>query len=182
MHHMFILENGTPLVVREAVYNDAVFINQLVAQIYGSTNQVLTSLEEFSNSITLNAQLSRIKNYSDSRGKLLLVAEIDKKLVGTLDFWDGQRQRVQHTGEFGMGVLPGFRDQGIGKCLIDVLLLWAKENPIIEKVKLGVFASNERGIHLYEKMGFVEEGRKVAEIKMADGNYFDVIEMYKLVK
>ena len=179
---MFILENGLPIVVRKAVYNDALFINQLVARIYGSTDQVLTSLEEFNSSITLNAQLSRIKNYSDSRGKLLLVAEIEKKLVGTLDFWDGQRQRVQHTGEFGMGVLKEFRDLGIGKCLIDVLLLWATENPIIEKVKLGVFASNERAIHLYQKMGFVEEGRRVAEIKMAEGNYLDVIEMYKNVK
>ena len=58
----------------------------------------------------------------------------------------------------------------------------AHENPIIEKMKLGVFASNERGIHLYTKMGFIEEGRKVDEIKNADGEYIDVIEMYKNVK
>lgn len=182
MREMFILSNGTPLIVREARPKDALALNEMAAKIFGSSNQVLTSLEEFLETGTLETQLKRIQHYSNAIGKGLWVAEIDRKLVGTLDFWNGDRKRIQHTGEFGMGVLPNYRDLGIGTCLINVLLKWAKANPMIEKVKLAVFASNHRGIHLYKKMGFIEEGRRIAEIKMADGNYFDVIEMYQNVK
>lgn len=179
---MFILKDGTPLIVREITFQDALSLNEMAARVFGSSNQVLTSLEEFKQTSTLEVQLKRIKHYSEAIGKCIFVAEVDRQLVGTLDFWNGDRKRIEHTGEFGMGVVPEYRDLGIGACLIKVLLKWAKENPIIEKVKLGVFATNHRGIHLYKKMGFIEEGRRVAEIKMADGNYFDVIEMYQNVK
>ena len=182
MRQMFILKDGTPLVVREANYNDAIFMNLMVAQIVSSTDQVLTSLNEFQNSMTLNAQLTRIKDYSESTGKCLLVAEVDQKLVGTIDFWNGHRKRIEHTGEFGMGVLFDYRNLGVGRCMIEYLLKWAAENPIIEKVKLATFATNKNGLHLFKKMGFVEEGRRIAEIKMDDGKYLDVIEMYVNVK
>ncbi|MBL4651068.1 MAG: GNAT family N-acetyltransferase [Aureispira sp.] len=182
MRELFILKNGSSLLVREATFQDALSLNQMSAQIFGSSDQVLTSLEEFQISGTLEAQLKRIKHFSEAIGKCVFVAEIDRKLVGTIDFWNGYRKRIEHTGEFGMGVLPSYRDQGIGACLIQVLLKWATVNPVIEKVKLGVFANNPRAIHLYQKMGFEEEGRRVAEIKMSDGQYHDVIEMYKIVK
>ncbi|WMX15341.1 MULTISPECIES: GNAT family N-acetyltransferase [unclassified Aureispira] len=182
MRELFILKNGTSLLVREATLQDALPLNDLVARIFGSSDQVLTSLEEFEASGTLQAQLKRIQHFSEAIGKCIFVAEIDRQLVGTIDFWNGYRKRIEHTGEFGMGVLAEYRDQGIGACLIQVLLKWASANPVIEKVKLGVFATNLRAIHLYEKMGFEEEGRRVAEIKMADGQYHDVIEMYKNVK
>lgn len=182
MRELFILKNGASLLVREATFQDALALNELTAQVFGSSDQVLTSLEEFQVSGTLEAQLKRIKHFSEAIGKCVFVAEIDRKLVGTIDFWNGYRKRIEHTGEFGMGVLPNYRDQGIGACLIQVLLKWALANPVIEKVKLGVFANNPRAIHLYQKMGFKEEGRRIAEIKMSDGQYHDVIEMYKTVK
>lgn len=182
MRKMFILKDGTPLVVREATYNDAVVLIPLLRRIFQTSSEVLTTIGEFQKEDTLEAQLQRIKHFSEAPGKCLFVAEMGSALVGTIDFWNGHRQRIAHTGEFGMGVLPECRDKGIGKCLLETLLEWAKENPLIEKVKLGVFASNARAIHLYKKMGFVEEGRKTNEIKMESGAYFDVIEMYQIVK
>ncbi len=182
IQQMFILADGTSLLIREANFNDAVFLNQLAAAIFASTDQVLTTLEEFKSSSTVNAQLKRIENYMNGTGKLLLVAEVGGKLVGTLDFWNGNRKRIQHTGEFGMGVVSDFRNKGVGGYMLQVLLDWAKNNPIIEKIKLGVFASNGRAIHLYQKMGFVEEGRSISEIKTEDGLYCDVITMYQWLK
>jgi len=179
---MFILKDGTPLLIREVTFNDASALNTLAAEVFGSTDQVLTSLEEFQSKNNLDAQIKRIKHYHDRLGMCIFVAELDGQLVGTLDFWNGHRKRIRHTGEFGMGVHPAFRDKGIGKCLIEMLLQWAQQNPLIEKVKLGVFASNKRGIHLYKKMGFLQEGRRVAEVKTAAGDYVDIIEMYKMVE
>jgi RimJ/RimL family protein N-acetyltransferase len=65
--------------------------------------------------------------------------------------------------------------------LLQVLLEWAEKNPLIEKVSLGVFATNHRAISLYKKMGFIEEGRKINEFKFDDNEYVDDILMYKLV-
>ncbi len=181
MRQSFTLQDGTVLMIREVTFNDALGINHLGTMIFSSTDQVLTSPEEFRKDGTFENQLKRIKNYSEAAGKCIFVAEIEGRIVGMIDFWNGHRKRIEHTGEFGMGVHPDYRNKGIGKCLIEMLLKWAKENPMIEKVKLGVFSTNARGIHLYTKMGFVEEGRKVNEVKTEEGKYIDVIEMYKCV-
>lgn len=78
-----------------------------------------------------------------------------------------------------MMVLNKYR--GLSKLLIENLLKWAKYNPYIEKISLGVFSTNERAIALYKKMGFVEEGRKINEIKLHDNEYIDDVLMYKMV-
>ena len=53
---------------------------------------------------------------------------------------------------------------------------------LIEKLTLEVFVTNEAAIRLYRKMGFLEEGRRVRHVKIADGKYVDVIVMYVFVK
>ncbi len=177
----FVLKDGTPLLVREVTYYDASWLNQLARAIFGSTDQVLTLPEEFESSSSLAAQTKRIEHYLQQEGKCILVAEANGKLIGTLDFWNGNKQKIAHTGEFGMGVHLDFRNKGVGKCLLTVLLDWARQSTLIEKVKLGVFASNTTAIHLYQSMGFVEEGRSVAEVKTVEGDYIDIIEMYQKV-
>ncbi len=182
MRELFVLRSGETLLVREATAQDALELNALVRHIYGTADTVLTSLAEFSKMDSLNSQLQRIQHYHLTTGYLLLVAEIDGQIVGTLDFSNGHRQRIEHTGEFGMGVAPTHQNQGIGRRLITVLIKWATAHPMIEKLKLTAFANNYNGLHLYRDLGFVEEGRGIEEIKLDDATYLDVINMYKTVK
>jgi RimJ/RimL family protein N-acetyltransferase len=49
-------------------------------------------------------------------------------------------------------------------------------------VCLQVFANNTDAIALYKKFGFVEEGRKVKEIKFCEDRYDDVILMAKFIE
>lgn len=181
MRALFVVKNNQTVLVREATTADALELNNLVRTIYGTATTVLTSLEEFQNMDSLNTQLQRITYYQKTPGHLLLVAEMEGQLVGTLDFTNGHRARIAHTGEFGMGVAPSHQNQGIGRCLIQVMLDWATSSPVIEKVKLTAFANNHNGLHLYRSLGFVEEGRGIREVKMEDGVYLDVINMYKKV-
>ena len=74
------------------------------------------------------------------------------------------------------------RNMGIGKLLINEILSWAAQHPVIEKVSLRTFSTNSRAIELYRKLGFVEEGRKVKELKFGDDEYVDDVLMYKFVK
>lgn len=85
----------------------------------------------------------------------------------------------QHfRGAFPSSIAEDSRDCGIGTCIIEVVLDWARENPVIEGVGLGVVDSNARAIHVYEKLGFKEEGRGDRGIKFGPGRYGDVINMF----
>ena len=111
----------------------------------------------------------------------MIVAEINDKVVGWLAFQSQGRKRLSHVGSLGMMIRKNYRGIGIGKMLIKALLDWAEKNPLIEKVSLGVLSTNRRAIALYKSMGFVEEGRKMKEIKINENEYVDDILVYKLV-
>ena len=112
---LFILKDGTPIYIREATHKDAFNLNILAAKIFGSTDQVLTSLEEFSMMDSLEAQVKRISHYLEHPGKCILVAMTEDELIGTLDFWNGHCKKIAHTGEFGMGVHPDFRNRVVSE-------------------------------------------------------------------
>ncbi|MCH7321616.1 GNAT family N-acetyltransferase [Solibacillus sp. MA9] len=111
----------------------------------------------------------------------LVVAESRGQIVGMIVFRSKSTKRLSHTGSFTAMVKKEYCNQGIGKLLIKELLNWAEHNTLIEKVSLGVLSTNQRAIELYKSMGFVEEGRKIKEVKFSDDFYVDDILMYKLV-
>lgn len=113
------------------------------------------------------------------RGDLILLALDDTeqgRIAGWVSLFRAQAEFLQHTAELGMGVVAGYRGIGLGTELVDRSLRWAATQKV-EKVKLRVRAGNERARALYEKFGFVEEGRRVRDIKDPHGHYDDVIEM-----
>jgi RimJ/RimL family protein N-acetyltransferase len=57
------------------------------------------------------------------------------------------------------------------------LLAWARREPRVEKIELRVRATNERAIHLYRTMGFVEEGRLARVLKIDADTYIDDLMM-----
>ena len=68
------------------------------------------------------------------------------------------------------------RNQGIGKLLLERLLLEAK-NKNIKRLNLEVNESNKIAIHLYEKFGFIQNGKRK--------NYYidnDAILMSKIIE
>ncbi len=81
-----------------------------------------------------------------------------------------------------MSVRHDWRDRGIGTALLQALMTWAEEHPLIEKVELSVFADNERAIHLYQKLGFLEEARRLRAFKLGPGQYVDEILLYRFAK
>ena len=83
---------------------------------------------------------------------------------------------------FGIGIRKEWRGRGVGEAVLRALLDWATKNPRIEKVSLAVLADKANAIALYRKLGFVEEGRRVPEIKVAKGKYVDDLLMYRWVK
>ena len=170
--------DGVDLVIRMPAEEDAEEIISFAKDLFSSTDQVLTTIEEFL--ITTEQEKKWIRNSLDNPDSLILVVAMDKKIIGLLDFFPKPKRKNAHTGEFGVSIRADFRGMGIGRLLVNALIEWAKDNRHIEKVFLNVMATNHRAIELYKKLGFLEEGRHIRAIKQLNGGYVDIIQMYFL--
>jgi RimJ/RimL family protein N-acetyltransferase len=79
-------------------------------------------------------------------------------------------------GEIGMMVAANWRGRGVGTALVAAAIEWARTRGL-HKLTLSVFPHNKAAIALYQKFRFVEEGRLTQQIRRANGELWDLIEM-----
>jgi RimJ/RimL family protein N-acetyltransferase len=101
-----------------------------------------------------------------------LVAIAGDEIVGSLHV----EQSHFGFGEIGMMVARDWRGRGVGSALVAAAIEWGRENGL-HKLTLSVFPHNEAAIGLYRKFGFAEEGRREKQIRRANGEIWDLIEM-----
>lgn len=112
-----------------------------------------------------------VRNLLAQGGVQFLALTADDQVVGWADVARSQLEGLQHIGRFGMGLLPPYRGLGHGRPLAEAAIHRAHELGM-ERIELEVFASNQRAIHFYERLGFEHEGRKRRGRKL-DGHYDD---------
>ncbi|MCP3918322.1 MAG: GNAT family N-acetyltransferase [bacterium] len=139
-------------------------------------------LEPDESELTVEEEVRWIQEHSEHPDKLVLLALVDERIVGLVNFKPGTRRRLAHRGAFGVSVLPEWRDRGVGTALVRGLLEWAQANPRIHKVSLAVLANNARAIAVYRRLGFVEEGRRRDEVMLGEGEYLDDLLMCRIVR
>jgi RimJ/RimL family protein N-acetyltransferase len=86
-------------------------------------------------------------------------------------------QATSHVFRLTIVVHPGFVGRQIGTALMRELMDWARQTPTVGKVELLVRATNQRAIHLYAKLGFIEEGRFRDRVRLPDGRLVDELAM-----
>ncbi len=150
-------KSNHPLIIREAIPEDADQLLKLKLEYLKDTETIPLFDYEYSNNITEEYQL--IKKYQKESNSILLVAENGGNLVGNIDLTGSRRKKLQHTGMIGMGIHTQWQNQGVGTYLIQNVLDWAGNNDFISLIWLEVYATNQAGIALYQKMGFKEVGR-----------------------
>lgn len=178
----FVLKDGKKIVVRGAAVEDSKALLRCGQEVFRDDKYFLTTEEEAKEWWSVEKATERIKGYVDQKGKVLLVAVVNGMIVGQIQVECGAKHRTRHVGQIGMSVLAEYRRMGVGMALMEAVFAWAKEDAIIEKLALSVFATNKKGIGLYKKMGFDEEGREIRKIKLGKGRYVDTILMYKFVR
>ena len=94
---------------------------------------------------------------------------IQRALVGAIKVTGGDLRRTRHVGRLEIFVDSRHRGGGVGRALMNAAISWAEENPRLQKLSLNVFDDNERAIHVYRSLGFVEEGRRPGEYRERDG-------------
>jgi RimJ/RimL family protein N-acetyltransferase len=106
-------------------------------------------------------------------GRPHFVALDGERVIGWCDVSSLQRDIYAHAGVLGMGIVDGYRGQGIGEVLLRVTLDAAKARGLT-RVELTVREHNLRAKRLYEKTGFQFEGVKRRGVRV-DGQYEDLI-------
>lgn len=172
-------KDGNNIIIRSALKEDATAtLNLKRLSILEEIHQLVTP-NEFKT--TLENETKWIEKHLEDPYHIALVAILNNEIVGLIDFSNGPRARISHTGDFGMSVDASFRGLGIGTILLHSLIDWAKNTDKIEKINLRVHSDNDIAIGLYKKLGFVIEGVQKKDLKYGPNKYIDTILMGKIV-
>lgn len=163
---------GRILVVRQVVESDASRMVRLMRRLLDETPYMLRLPEEQRSSASDEARY--IRHLHASGNSTLFFAESERSAVGTLIVTGGALQRLAHVGYIGMGVLSDWWGAGVGTALLETAIDWARHHPVLRKLSLQVYENNERGLRLYRRIGFVEEGRLINEVRLDDGTLVDM--------
>ena len=168
-------KDGRHIIIRSTQESDAEGVLNLSRAITLENIHSLTQADELP--LTIEEKKKWLKSHIENPNHLIVIAELDNQIIGILDFSNGPKKRIAHTGEFGMGIAKDFRRQGIGSLLLCEFIEWAKANPVIEKVNLCVHQTNSNAIAMHEKHGFIQEGVRSKHLKYSDTEYVDTVLM-----
>jgi len=168
----FSVKDGQKVVIRTPRWED---LDELLG--------LINSLVEEKAEIVIRDKLTR-EEEADWLADLLVrlekdqafffVAEVDGRVVASCDLRVGRGAEVR-AGNVGIVVKDGFRGVGVGTRMMQTIVEFARKRGLRVLV-LSVFATNERAIHVYEKVGFVKCGR-VPRKHFHRGKYVDEIIM-----
>ncbi len=110
-------------------------------------------------------------------GAPMFVAFKQDKLVGWCEISMSELDYCKHSGLLSMGILNGYRGQGLGSWLINKCTVAARSMGF-ERIELSVLESNVYAQTFYKHKGFEVEGRKNRSLKMGS-KYFSEVLMAK---
>lgn len=111
---------------------------------------------------------------------LFLLAEVQGKIVGYTRCQGNTLTRFRHKAELGLCVSKDYWGCGIGRTLLEIVLLWAKKAGLM-KITLTVVQTNTTALDLYMKLGFAQEGVLVSDRRHKDGEFYNTVLMGKFV-
>lgn len=110
---------------------------------------------------------------------IFLVAEVGGELAGAGALTLARPARRAHVATLGMHVVTRHQGRGVGGTLMRALLGEADKRAV-RRVELTVYPDNARAVRLYERAGFVHEGRSRAS-SFRDGTYVDDLVMARVM-
>lgn len=99
----------------------------------------------------MKAQIKKIKEKS----MVFIVAEDNNKFIGTAEIHLGIGRR-EHIGQLGINIRKGYREMGIGTCLMKEIIKLARRNlkPKPKFIRLNTLVINKLAIEVYKKCHF----------------------------
>lgn len=169
--------SGLEIELRSARTDEAQLMIDYLKRTCAETPFLLSEPEDVN--YTVEGEIAFLQNCENSDNSLMLCAYVNGEFVGNGSFSPvNAAKRLCHRASLGVAIYADYCNLGIGEILVKTLLDKAKECGY-EIMELDVFSTNERGIHLYKKLGFIERGLLKNAVKYKDGTYCDLILMQK---
>ena len=165
------------IIIREPSAKDASPLMDFGNKLLGETTYYVRVPGERAN--TPKDMLRIINWYTDARRQNMLHAWDGDVPVGEVVIMAGQLTRTSKCAQLGIGVLISHHRQGIGKALMDAAETYAM-NHDIHRIEFSVLHHNHGAYRFYQKLGYVEDGRKKQSV-FIDGKYYDEIMMGKIL-
>jgi RimJ/RimL family protein N-acetyltransferase len=172
------LPDGRTVRIRRAVPDDAGAVLQYLHQVGGETPNLTFGAE--GPGLTEGEERDYLKRVGQADNSLAILALVGDTIVGGLTFDGGRRPRLRHLGEFGISVAQEYAGLGIGRAMIEYMIAWAERSGVVRKINLKVRVDNVGAFRLYERMGWVQEGRSTRDT-LIDGEFNDCLLMGRAI-
>lgn len=170
-----LLKNGKEAVIRNGDEPDGAAVFDVFNRTHGETDYLLTYPDE--NSFDSEQEAQFLKEKAISPNEIELVAIVDGKIAGTAGIESvGEKYKVKHRAEFGIGILKEYWGLGLGKALTKACIQCAIDAGY-EQLELNVIAENERALSLYRSLGFIEYGRNPRGFNSKISGYQELVYM-----
>ncbi len=170
-----ILKDGRIVTIRSLEREDSAAAVACLASCLVSTPFLAMEPEEWTTTEELEAAF--LEEHLKHEKKCMLGAFVEGQLVGMADFAPvSTRLRLQHRATCGISIIEEYRNQKIGRHLMNYLLSLAKLVKF-EQMELQVASLNHSAIHVYTDLSFKQCGVITRGMKHKDGQYSDLIMM-----
>jgi RimJ/RimL family protein N-acetyltransferase len=124
---------------------------------------------------TEEEQSTSTSKTSESKPKKATRAEQEPTPIG-FAFLTGSGQLTAHNrnSTLGISLAKQYQEKGYGTEALNWVLDWAFIHGDLHSVSLQCFSYNDRGLYVYEKVGFVREGR-LREVQRFQRRWYDVL-------
>ena len=164
-------------IIREAVPDDAEKMISYLNQVGGESDNLLHGENEFK--VPVEGVKRKLAMSKDSENSVVLIALDNDQIIARAELVGYYPARIRHRAIFSISVKKEYWNQGIGTEMIEKIIEQAK-NMKIRIIELEAITDNERGIHLYHKMGFADIGI-YKDYFYVNGMFKDAVVMQKIL-
>ena len=163
--------------IRLAVEEDAVGFLEAM-QSAESSNFMLFGPGE--RGLSIEGARKHIRVLNGGVGNALAIALLHEKVVGYIILKGEIISRLKHRASIVIGVHEAARGEGVGQALFSFIHELAMELGL-HRLELTVMAHNEAALHVYQKMGYVIEGKRKHSL-LVDGQFVDEFALAKILE
>lgn len=167
------------LLIREAEPKDAAELVAFLNRVSLETD--FTSLDGDGILLTSEEMEIFLNKQASSDNQITLLAFLNDKIAGLVNITADQRKRVRHIGDLFIVIGKKYWNNGLGSFLLEEVVEWAQASGILRRLQLTVQTRNQVAVHLYQKHGFVIEGRQERGAYIEEGDFIDVYLMGRLI-
>ena len=167
------------LLIREAEPKDAAELVAFLNRVSLETD--FTSLDGDGILLTSEEMEIFFNKQASWDNQITLLAFLNDKIAGIVNITADQRKRVRHIGDLFIVIGKRYWNNGLGSLLLEEAIEWAQASGILRRLQLTVQTRNQAAVHLYQKHGFVIEGRQERGAYIEEGDFIDVYLMGRLI-